>query len=434
MERTVYAGMVGDVTKRLDRIAKKAARYGVPFSYSVGEEHPQEVAVYAVDYVNHVQYVDKTYTVAAVDITIECEGFVKANGWRVLARIEHGDAGNIVTGFMGAEIDPAWYTVASRCDHCGTNRARSVTFMVEHENGERRQVGRSCLKDYTGISPDLAVMFAAVVDIFPGMDCTADEWNERHPAVMYSTRLVLAHAFDEVAAHGYIKKNEKDCTREAVADKVREGVTPSAAGIAEAEKMVAWLVECGTQDEADDAELRALYESAFDEAGDGDPEEQKRYYKRCDEVYRDWRRLGALERDCVPLARSGFTKASGFGRLAYIPVAYKKFLSRKAEAEAREAERLDAAKASHHVGTVGERVEFVAKKAEFITSWETQFGRTFLYKFTDENGNVFVWFASGAFDEHNGITVRGTVKKHDERDGVKQTVLTRCKIVAKGVK
>ena len=115
-------------------------------------------------------------------------------------------------------------------------------------------------------------------------------------------------------------------------------------------------------------------------------------------------------------------------------MAYKKHLERKAEAEAREAERLDAAKASHHVGTVGERVEFVAKKAEFITSWETQFGRTFLYKFTDENGNVFVWFASGAFDEHNGITVRGTVKKHDERDGVKQTVLTRCKIVAKGVK
>ena len=41
MTFTVYANAVEDVKKRLDRIAAKAARYSVPFSYTVSEEHPQ---------------------------------------------------------------------------------------------------------------------------------------------------------------------------------------------------------------------------------------------------------------------------------------------------------------------------------------------------------------------------------------------------------
>lgn len=429
MQRMVHASMVGDVTKRLERLAKKAARYGVPFSYTVGDEHPCVVNVYAFDYVNHEQYIERSYTVAAVDIDVDCDGFIMADGWRVLARIEHGDKGNIVTAFGGAEIRPEWYNAPSRCDHCGTNRARSVTFIVEHENGDVRQVGKSCLKDYTGIAPALALMWAEVGDIFPGMDCTASEWGERHPAVMYSTVKVLAHAFDEIRARGYIKSNDNNSTREAVADKVREEIAPSDAGIAEAEKMVEWLVTCGAKDDADDAELRTLYETAFDEFGDGAKADQDAYYKRCAAVYRAWGRLGNLERDCVPFARSGYTKSSGIGRLCYIPVAYKKYLARKADAEAKEADRQIAREASNHVGNVGDRIEFVAVKVECVASWETAYGRTFLYRFTDANGNVFVWFASGAFLERNGITVRGTIKTHDERDGVKQTVLTRCRII-----
>ena len=429
MTRTVYAGMVADVTKRLARLEKKAERYGVPFSYSVGDEHPQTVNVYAFDYVNHAQYIERTYTVAAVDIDIECDGLVQANGWRVLAHIEHGENGNIVTAIGGADISPEWYTAPARCDHCSTTRARAYTFMVAHENGEVRQVGKTCLKDYTGILPSVAVMWAEVVDLFPEMDCTAEGWHETRAAVMYPTRTVLAHAYDEIRAHGYVKSAEHNNTRDAVTDKVSEEVAPSADGLKAADDMIAWLCACGAKDEANDAELRSLYALAFDENGYGDSEAQSRYYKRQNEIYRAWDRLGNLERGCVPLARSGYTKSSGFGRLCYIPVAYKKYIQRKAEAEAREAEMQKARKASAHVGNVGDRVEFVATKAEFVTSWETDFGRTFLYKFTDADGNVYVWFASGAFDEHNGVTVRGTIKKHDERDGVKQTVLTRCRII-----
>ena len=48
---------------------------------------------------------------------------------------------------------------------------------------------------------------------------------------------------------------------------------------------------------------------------------------------------------------------------------------------------------------------------------------------TDEDGNNAVWFACGAKDYRTGETfkVKATVKRHGtDRDGNKQTVLTRC--------
>ncbi len=50
----------------------------------------------------------------------------------------------------------------------------------------------------------------------------------------------------------------------------------------------------------------------------------------------------------------------------------------------------------------------------------------------DENGNVYVWFASGNFvpDLGSHYHIKGTVKKHDDYKGDKQTILTRCKNLA----
>ena len=43
---TVYADKAEEVSKRLDKLAKKAARYNVPFSYTISDEHPETVNVF----------------------------------------------------------------------------------------------------------------------------------------------------------------------------------------------------------------------------------------------------------------------------------------------------------------------------------------------------------------------------------------------------
>ena len=423
---TCYWHMADEAKKRLDRIAKKAAKYGIPFSYTVGEEYAKRVNVYAVDPADsHTQYLKTWYNVAAVDFDIDCDALVKNDGWTLCAKIEHGDKGNIVTSIGDAEIDPAWYTAKSRCDHCGTNRFRAVTFICR-KNGEYKQVGRTCLKDYTGIAPEAAVMFAEVSDLFPG-----DEWEmeEREfagsgVARMYDVTEVIAHACDAIAKHGYIKSEYQNSTKEQVFDALDGKADPTAESMTKAAVIVEWLKERGVKARADQKELDRLYHMAYD--GDYDIRDERLHREYIAKRDR-WDRVGDLERNCAVMAESGFAKANHIGMLAYIPIAYDKYMERKAREEQREAERA-AQSVSAHVGNVGDRITINTATATLITSWETQYGWTYLYKFTDADNNVFVWFASRCVNVTDGATIKGTVKDHTERDGVKQTVLTRCKI------
>jgi hypothetical protein len=52
-----------------------------------------------------------------------------------------------------------------------------------------------------------------------------------------------------------------------------------------------------------------------------------------------------------------------------------------------------------------------------------------IVKFIADSGDRFTWFSSSGFNGLQGdhVTLTGTVKKHDEYKGIKQTILTRCK-------
>ena len=382
MTFTVYAELAEEVSKKLDRLAKKADAYGIQFFYSTGEEHPQLVAVREVDPVTQTVQTVSTYTVAAVGFEVECDGLIRANGWTVRAKVEHGDKGNIVTAFGGYKTKPEWYTAPPHCDHCQTNRFRSVTFFVEHEDGSVRQVGRTCLKDYTGISPATAAMWAEVQDIADrGVDCTRDEWEEYRPTPMHEVLSILAHAADVVREFGYRKSDEPDSTRERVTIRVLSGEQPSEAGLAEAREVIDWL-------------------TAMDPDAASD-----------------------LERNCITLALSGYAKRSHIGMLAYMPVGHRRRIERQAQQEA-------AVALSEYVGEVGQRITLKAATVALLASWDGYYGTTWLYKFVDERGNVFIWRSSRPFTAENGATIRATVKEHSVRDGVKQTIVTRCCVAA----
>ena len=124
-----------------------------------------------------------------------------------------------------------------------------------------------------------------------------------------------------------------------------------------------------------------------------------------------------------------YCKPSDFGYFAYAPVAYAKYMERKAAQARRESERNALAGQSEYVGTVGERREFFVKETKLLTTFFTDYGMTSLYRFIDEQGNVLVWFASSSLDNTNVRKIKATVKAHTERDGVKQTTITRVKVI-----
>ena len=87
--------------------------------------------------------------------------------------------------------------------------------------------------------------------------------------------------------------------------------------------------------------------------------------------------------------------------------------------------------ASEYIGNVGDKISAdVCLKN--IGGYSTDFGFNNVYTMEDSNGNIFAWHTSSCalcdFDIGDSFTIAGKVKNHNEYKGIKQTVLTRCKV------
>jgi len=94
---------------------------------------------------------------------------------------------------------------------------------------------------------------------------------------------------------------------------------------------------------------------------------------------------------------------------------------------AREAAKAEKAATAKHIGTVGERRDFDLT-IKFMTDFETQFGTTFVHICEDADANVVVYKGSKRIgDKGAQIKIKATIKAHDYRDGVAQTIISRPK-------
>lgn len=114
----------------------------------------------------------------------------------------------------------------------------------------------------------------------------------------------------------------------------------------------------------------------------------------------------------------------------------------KEEAERIEKERVEAQEKarkaiSQHIGQIGDKIDLdvvLEKRAWFDVPSFRGFGTDTMYVFTfrDQQGNALVWKTGVGLVYETGTKVHltGTIKEHNEYDGEKQTVLTRCKVKA----
>ena len=103
-------------------------------------------------------------------------------------------------------------------------------------------------------------------------------------------------------------------------------------------------------------------------------------------------------------------------------------------------ERADAARksiapksSSEYMGSLKERLRSIHATLINFRSIESAYGTSILYSFK-VGENIVVWFSTGAGIDSSiqigdEVILTGTVKDHKEYNGVKQTVLNRCKVV-----
>ena len=88
---------------------------------------------------------------------------------------------------------------------------------------------------------------------------------------------------------------------------------------------------------------------------------------------------------------------------------------------------------SVYLGEIGKKltVNVTLKKSyevynNFASAYYTT--TTYIHSFEDDDGNVIIWKTATFLEGDDKFTLTGTVKEHSEYKGVKQTVLTRCKV------
>ena len=383
----VFEGNMERLQKKLTRIENKCKAFGCEFSYrELGELFKT------------VKDEETGLTKTARFITIEVSGTARVNGWEFIATIQHEKPFNIIRSFRpDVQIPDKYYTADTYCEHCNTKRNRKDTYIIHNaETGEFKQVGKSCLKEFTkGLSAEAVTAYISWFD-------TLIEGEQPTPGFKpyFSVLEVLQFAVEAVRLYGYTKAFSEGISTQHI---VREQMF----------KQIGWQ--------------KRAEEDGFDADRVENKEKAERILAWVASLENKFGYNTNLKAACL----KDYCENRDFGLICSSVVAYDRDLERKTRLATLKQDE----KSSSWVGTEGQRIELPELQVKLLTSWDTQFGYTYLYKFTDTNGNIFTWKTGkwlGDSDEITEITkvsLRGTIKGHTEYKGIKQTELTRCKVL-----
>ena len=394
---TVAVADLDEVKNKLDKLKSKASSYGVNFNYNISAPYP-----FTINLIDDYNKTSSKQRISAVDITVDIVSVKKGN-YTVLAYIEHLPSGNIVTSLTNEEgiIDKSWYSIPAYCEHCHKNiGTRKYTFMVRNDDtDEILQIGKSCLKDYTGINPSSILLPFAIYSYESLKDeMSEDEFLGRfRTESLYDTSTILLYAYMTIKKFGYVKKDDYvNSTYKHVIDMTNNEVSVPDDIRSQANEMIEFI----------------------------------KSYDGTDEFIKMAQTL---------LDNNDTCRAKDIGRLCYVPQAYLNILSKLETKKQRELKFQKEAEQSQYLGQVGDKITVQISKAEVVYSFDYQISYyksviNYIYKFTDINGNILTWTTSTDFDddELNKInTLTGTIKELKDYKGIKQTVLTRCKVTFK---
>jgi hypothetical protein len=290
----------------------------------------------------------------------------------------------------------AYRTAKPVCDHCKSARKRNDTFVLRAPDGSLHQIGRNCLADFLRESNvEIAIGIMALVEELSKACGGSDEMDEFGGGGGYTITTTVA---DFVAA--------------SVAA-VRQGGWSPSKGERPTKNAASFI--------SGPAPMRADDRAAWKEAQPTEADIAR------GALIVEWIKASTDSSDYMHNLRIAVALNHTTGRteglLASSVIAYERHV------EGIERKRAEAAKAteSTYFGEVGKRYE-IAATVKRVHYTEGSYGVVTLLVLADDAGHCFKWFASGSKEVSVGATVqiKGTVKKHEEYKGTKETVLTRC--------
>jgi hypothetical protein len=318
----------------------------------------------------------------------------KFNGYTFVATIEPLEGNEcLVKAVPGHEIPEHYRKNDLYCDHCHTNRQRNKVFLVQHESGELKQVGSSCLKDFIG-HKDPATLVESYFNILDAADFALREFSEFGGSsgyAVYSIERFLAYVHDEAKKNGWTS-----------ATKAKEYCTTSTA--------------CSAY-EFTNGYIRRFHPELYYEPSD----EAIPFIENALSWIRAQQKEGASDYfyNLIISCNREVVDARTFSLVASLYATYAKHIEREIQNKKEKT-------VSNFVGEIKTR-QLMTLTLLKVTPTEGYFGTTYMHRFQDIAGNIIVWFASSDTDFNIGGTysVDATPKKHDIFNEVNQTIVTR---------
>lgn len=374
---------LGIVRAKAAKLNKRAAKLGLPpIVLEFGEPH-------IVKRGNDADSPRRAIEVR--DVTVKTEP-IKLPGYTFSGRVDLVEGEPIICTVPGETIPTEYRTTTGYCDHCKTKRLRNAVYVFRADAGGHIQVGHNCARDFLGHDAQKVLWIAEALREID--DEIAGSWGSG--VYLEDTKRALTMAAAVIRLHGWVSKQVAyDFSKTSTSGRVFEQITRG--------------IKLEPRDrieptEADEAQATATLAWVRDEmASKPEPSD--------------------YEHNLVVITKTDHYAPKRLGLLVSAVAAWQRHTNIMAE---RKAAR-DAEKDSAYVGEVGKRLRDLPAKIVFVKSFENNFGVSHLIKFRAD-GNVLVWWKSGGelptVDSEWKLT--GTVKRHEEYDGVKQTTLTRC--------
>lgn len=389
------------LTKKVLSIKKKCEKYNVEFAFiPTGNIEYRSVTTCDGD------------TITAKFIEIAVKGNVHHENWEFVGTIEHTEHGNIIRQFNTELTVPMKYRTASKvCEHCNKIRSRKDTYLIHNtETDDWKQVGSGCLQEFTnGLSAEAVARYISLYDEVIKGESPISGCGYRN---FYSVEEIVRYAYETVLHFGYVK-SEIDYDYRLRPTKIRTMEYYFADNKGGRDSIVEEMNAVGF--DASREKVKEFTTAAINWARNVEIEGYNSY-------------LQNLKIICS----SDYCESRDLGILVSLVPAYQRQLNMEIASKNKEKELAEEAATSEYVGEIGAKVSLDTESIECISAVDSIYGMTYLLKFSDADGNIYMWSTSNGYvKEIEGLKhITGTVNRHEEFRGVKQTWLTRCKVTA----
>ena len=390
--------------KKFQRAVKKAEKLGLEAPELLVFKNEIVIKKVEVPFYDHTEEMDVVF----VPVTYSGE-FPIIKGWNLAAVVEHSRVdveknGNKVRVLPNYEekIDRVKLVdIPSVCEHCNTKRFRKNTYTLHNpDTDEYRQVGSTCIKDFLG---------------------------ENDPSYIVNSAKYIEYIEEMIGGFGGIGVEFKP------EYKVEDVLTITDAVIDE----LGWVSRSVVRDSGEidtatqvsriivDNELNHYHPDLYvisKNITDKNKEFAKEVIDWVKSLDMNDPKLNEYLFNCAVCVNREYIEEKEFGLVCSLISTYRKKLEKDRE--------VNDEKKSEWFGEVKERVKDIP--VTFLNEWgfSSSYGYVSFFKFVTCKGNIVIWKTSsaGGFNKGEQLLLTGTIKEHNEYNGTKQTVMTRCKI------